>query len=132
MTRSIAPARFWQERLFVLALLLALASALIPALFPAGAPMGRAMGSAFDPTTSIVTLRGREQTAQPVILAEPDGDRTQAPQLAFDGPARPPVETPRATAQAAHTAPTLPVTPAPSAYRVPQAQPRAPPLPLLF
>jgi hypothetical protein len=128
VTRSIAPARFWQERLFVLALLLALASALIPALFPVGASMGRSVGSAFDPTTSTVTLRGREQTAEPVIIAEPDGDRTQAPQITFDGPARPPVETPVAAARTIRARPALPAAPTPTPYRVPQAQPRAPPL----
>lgn len=66
----------------LVAVLLALASALVPALFPSGSPMARPHGSAFDPTTSTVTLRVRDAT--PRQLAAPPSDarpRAQAPQV---------------------------------------------------
>ncbi len=71
----------YRRRWLLVAVLLALASALVPALFPSGSPMARPHGSAFDPTTSTVTLRVRDAT--PRQLAAPPSDaraRAQAPQ----------------------------------------------------
>jgi hypothetical protein len=62
-----------QGRLFIVALLLGLAAALIPALCFSGPPATRATGSAFDPSTNIVALHGRDQA-----LTLPDTVRDKA------------------------------------------------------
>jgi hypothetical protein len=115
-----------QGRLFIVALLLGLAAALIPALCFSGPPATRATGSAFDPSTSIVALHGRDQA-----LSLPDTVRDKTP-----GKALP------AWIEAAPLSLPLPVLlrtaaasqfPAPnpardSLRRMTAAQPRAPPV----
>jgi hypothetical protein len=115
--------------MFLAALLLALASALVPALFPSGIASTRIAGSAFDPTTSAVTLRGR---AQAIVHEATDENQGKAPDtdVAPPLPAKAPQETP--LLQIRHRSTNLIVTPAPhmAARRITSAQPRAPPFPI--
>ena len=104
---------WWQERLLLAAMLLALLSAVVPALFPSGSPMSRLPGSAFDPTTSTVTLRVRSQSDRYVVPPTDQGSGERRPQM-------PPALLPAATSDivsAAHAAPIAfaPDLPAPPA-----------------
>jgi len=115
--------------MFLAAMLLALASALVPALFASGVVSTRIAGSAFDPTTSVVALRGRAQTIVHAVAVENQGkapDANFAPPL----PMKAPQETP--LSQIHHRSTNAIVTPAPliDARHVTSAQPRAPPLPI--
>jgi len=111
---------------FITALLVALASALVPALCHSGFPASRLTGSAFDPTTSAVALRGREQRiVRPVVVHRDDTGSPAAAPTPLS--AKPPREIPAPAVT--HPAPT-PVILASrrDAWRQrTSAQPRAPP-----
>ncbi len=126
LSQQAARVTWWRERLLFAALLMALLAALVPALLPSGSPMNRLHGSAFDPTTSTVTLRirsERDRIIQPA--AEPDDD-ARAPQL--------PPALPAAAAQVLRPAQSHPLDFAPAAsVALPPSRPdgisrpRAPP-----
>ncbi len=108
---------------------LALAAALVPALFPSGSAMARLYGSAFDPTTSTVTLRVRDESGARIAAQVRDG-RDPAPleQVPPVLAAGPPVEIARfplvlAVAPATESS-ARPVAP----RRAGIARPRAPPV----
>lgn len=126
---SMIGSRWRQGRLFVLALLLALASALVPALCSSGPPASRATGSAFDPTTSVVTLRGRMQA---LVQANP-ADRI-APTLPATGPFTPILLSAAPAVGLSATLLLYPLAwragqaaPRPCLRRITRARPRAPP-----
>jgi hypothetical protein len=71
-TRAASHNRF----LFVATLWLALGTALLCAIWPAGLPLTKTIGSAFNPSTTIVALRGRAEQVRPperkLLKAEPE------------------------------------------------------------
>jgi hypothetical protein len=125
-------AKAMQGRWFIIALLLALASALVPALCSHGLPSSRSVGSAFDPTTSAVTLRGREQVIARTEIARPDEGRGgKAPPARIVAALLTTISVMTSLAAFAYPAALAASLPAlrKTLRRMTPAQPRAPPLP---
>lgn len=128
LKNQTAPLPRWRERWLVVALLLALASALVPALLPSGSPLSRLHGSAFDPSTSTVTLRVRSQDERSIA---PPAD----PQGSARTPQTPPWPGGAPALETARTAPSHPILFSPTVAAPPAkprragiALPRAPPI----